>query len=131
MSLPLFCYGTLMVPDIMKRVTGRNISPGQTANLENYGCFKVKRETFPGIRPTDGATTQGLIYHDITHEDIIHLDRYEGFLYERTQVSITTENESLKAWCYLIKPEYFSELLPEHWNYQHFLDNDLSTFTRC
>lgn len=131
MSLPLFCYGTLMVPEIMRRVTGRPITPGKTASLHNYGCYKVRSETFPGVRPTEDAITQGLLYPNLTTQDIAQLDRYEGFLYQRTQVTVTADGEPQLAWCYLVKPEYFSELIPEHWCYQHFLDTHLRSFTRC
>ena len=33
----LFCYGTLMFPEVMRRLTGREFD-AVAASLEDYGC---------------------------------------------------------------------------------------------
>ena len=130
MQNPLFCYGTLMVPEIINRVVQRSVQPGIPAELENFGCFKVRQQSFPGIRPTNGKTTRGMLYQELTTADIEHLDRYEGYLYSRERVRVSTSTNDHTVWCYLIKPEYYPELLQEMWDYQHFLNVDLANLNR-
>lgn len=130
MQHTLFCYGTLMVPEIISRVTERTIAPGIPATLSDFGCFKVRHETFPGVRQSAGEMTQGRLYPQLTATDIHLLDTYEGHLYSREKVTVSTESSNHFAWCYLIKPEYFNELLTERWCYQHFLNTDLASFNR-
>lgn len=130
MQNSLFCYGTLMVPKIINRVTQRVVQPGTPAELQDFGCFKVRQQTFPGIRPANGKTTYGILYRELTTADIKHLDRYEGYLYSRERVTVSTPSNDHTTWCYLIKPEYYPELLPEMWDYQHFLNIDLANFNR-
>ena len=130
MQNSLFCYGTLMVPEIINRVVQHSVQPGTPAELKNFGCFKVRQQTFPGIRPANGETTYGMLYQELTTADIEHLDRYEGYLYSRERVRVSTSTNDHTAWCYLIKPEYYPELLQEMWDYQHFLNVDLANFHR-
>lgn len=124
----LFCYGTLMVPEIMQRVTQRQQTDGTAAALNGYGCFKVQNEVFPGIKPTAELHTYGILYSGITDNDLARLDRYEGDLYLRQQVLVTTPHDQTTAWCYVIDPQHHEHLLDEHWCFDHFMNNDLEHY---
>lgn len=129
MQQRLFCYETLMVSDIISRVIGHPVMQKEcNATLYNYGCFKVKGEIFPGIRPTKDTNTQGLLYNNLALEELQHLDLYEGELYQRQKVCVETEQGPTSAWCYIVRPEYHGDLTGELWCQKEFLSTGIREF---
>ena len=116
----LFCYGTLMFPEVMQRVTGGHYE-GIVASLDDYGCYSVNGQAFPGIVGEAGAVAQGLVYAGIGDSLLRKLDRYEGDLYERVRVCVTdAEGRPLQAWTYVIPAARRGVLSRQAWDRQAF-----------
>lgn len=111
----LFCYGTLMAPQIMQRIIGHCTLTHTPATLEQHGCFKVRNELFPGTKPETHRATTGVLYMGLTDPEITLLDQYEGQLYVRKQVTVSTTSGNQSSWCYLFNPEHYDQLLPDTW----------------
>lgn len=76
----LFTYGSLMFEDVWNRlVRGNYLS--QQATLMGYARRSVKNDEYPVIfKP---MSLSGVVYYDISDEDMITLDAFEGEYYER------------------------------------------------
>lgn len=127
----LFTYGTLMIPQVFKKVTG--LYPKTTPGvLLNYDCFRLKNQTYPGIVFKPRASTNGIVYFDLTQETIKKLDVFEGDLYDRVSVSVSLETNTVDAFVYVLKPQAQHYLSNDRWsktefetqNLQAFLNND-------
>ena len=124
----LFCYGTLMVPEIMRRVTGGHFEAIE-ASLDDYGCYIVQGQPFPGIVREAGAVTQGLLYAGVGDRFLRRLDRYEGELYERVRVCATdAAGRSLQAWAYVIAPVSRGLLSDRAWDLKVFEREHLGNY---
>jgi gamma-glutamylcyclotransferase (GGCT)/AIG2-like uncharacterized protein YtfP len=112
----LFCYGTLMFPEVMRRVTGRHFEEAP-ATLDDYACYAVNGHAFPGIVRESGAVTQGLVYEGIGGALLQRLDLYEGDFYERRRVCVTdTADRPLQAWAYVIADASRNILTSQSWD---------------
>jgi gamma-glutamylcyclotransferase (GGCT)/AIG2-like uncharacterized protein YtfP len=126
----LFCYGTLMFTDVMKRLTGRDFD-AMEASLEDYGCYTVNGQVFPGMVSEAGAVTLGLVYTGVGDHLLQLLDRYEGELYRRRRVCATdTAGRPLQAWTYVIREERRGVLTKRVWDRQAFEREHLAAYLR-
>lgn len=116
----LFTYGTLQVPQIFYHVTGRHFQTDQ-AVLENYACFWVRGEVYPGIRPFFAARTPGKLYFNVDLPTLKRLDDFEGDYYKRTAVRVRLHNGlSVTSHVYLIRPTYYPILSSRPWYLRDF-----------
>ncbi|KAG2070743.1 hypothetical protein BDR04DRAFT_1076330 [Suillus decipiens] len=98
-----FFYGTLMHPEILKRVTGNDGSQLQMcpALLLDYTRHQVKNEDYPGILPysqsqamfdhdldSEEKSVRGSLVTGLSDEDVRLLDVFEGNQYTRELVSV-------------------------------------------
>ncbi|KAG1743432.1 hypothetical protein EDB19DRAFT_1698454 [Suillus lakei] len=98
-----FFYGTLMHPEILKRVIGNDGSQLQMcpALLLDYTRHQVKNEDYPGILPysqsremfdhdlnSEEKSVRGCLVTGLSEEDVRLLDVFEGNQYTREVVSI-------------------------------------------
>ncbi|KAI9295134.1 hypothetical protein K502DRAFT_232541 [Neoconidiobolus thromboides FSU 785] len=85
----LFIYGSLQNLTVLKRVlspkTEFTLLP---ATLKDYKRVTVKGALYPGIYFSDGELTEGKLFKNVTEEDIVKLDRFEGEDYNRTQIVV-------------------------------------------
>lgn len=124
----LFCYGTLMFPEVMQLLTGGHFE-SVAADLEDYGCYTVNGHTFPGIVGEAGAVTHGLVYAGIGDSLLRKLDRYEGDLYERVRVCATDpEGRPLQAWTYVIPQASRGLLSKQAWDRHTFEREHLKAY---
>jgi len=124
----LFTYGTLMCTDIMLLVAGKKFRT-TSAELSGYRRFSVQNEDYPGVVPCDGSMVTGIIYHDISPEAWIRLDRFEGKMYDRCQVKCRFgDGKQIQAYCYIVKQEFRPLLTLEEWNFDAFLRNGKALF---
>ena len=124
----LFCYGTLMFPEVMRRVTGRHLEVAR-ATLDDYGCYTVSGHVFPGIVRESGAVTQGLVYEGMGGTLLHRLDLYEGDFYERRRVCVTDmDGRPLQAWAYVIPHASRGILSPQSWDRDVFEREHLKTY---
>ena len=124
----IFTYGSLMFPSVMKAVTGLEF-PAKRARVKNYARLKVRGESYPGLTPSEGAVTEGVLYLDVDELSVKRLDAFEGEFYERGEVAAgTLDGESLTAHAYLIKARYRDRLSSAPWDPEHFEKADLREF---
>lgn len=124
----LFVYGTLQIPRIMFRAAGR-VPPSRPALLPGHAALTLRDRAYPGLLPTSGASTPGLLYTGLTGKEILRLDRFEGEEYERVLRAVCLgRGGSLAAWCYRLRDDFLCLALPRTWRLKNFLDQNLSRF---
>jgi len=116
----LFCYGTLQFPAVMQQVSGLH-EHAFPAWLDNYACYTVRGEVFPGIVPEPGAQTGGVVYAGLGLAHLKRLDEFESDCYERRRVMVRDEQErSLETWAYVMGPDALHRLTRETWDRELF-----------
>jgi gamma-glutamylcyclotransferase (GGCT)/AIG2-like uncharacterized protein YtfP len=126
--MDFFAYGTLMCDDILYGVAG--CRPAQTpATLANYHRYSVRGELYPGIVAQAGSTVNGVLYFDVPLQAWVQLDRFEGEMYSRCAVRVTTEDgQSIQAITYVVRPEYVHIMTSSDWSYEDFLKSGKKLF---
>jgi gamma-glutamylcyclotransferase (GGCT)/AIG2-like uncharacterized protein YtfP len=124
----LFAYGTLIDPEIMREVSGE-LPRRQPAVLWDHERKTVRGKPYPGIRAKLGCSVPGVVYYDVSSDAWQRLDRFEGNLYVRTEISVVLPHGArVPAWTYLVAPTFHHELSNEEWNYEEFLRSGKRTF---
>ena len=86
----------------MNSICGR-IPDNIPASIVGYECGMVEHCHFPGIRPKESGVVEGILYLDLSEEEVKRLDSYEGegSLYIRTKVEI---NDYENCYVYVLHP---------------------------
>lgn len=122
----LFTYGSLMFEDVWNRlVKGNYLS--QKATLSGYARRSVKGDEYPVIFQAD-ELVEGVVYYDISEEDRIILDIFEGEYYERKEVELLVKNELIRACVYVLKEEHFDIIDPKPWSEALFATEGIKHF---
>jgi gamma-glutamylcyclotransferase (GGCT)/AIG2-like uncharacterized protein YtfP len=124
----LFAYGTLMFPEVMRAVTGREFA-SLAAELHGFSRYRVKDRTFPGIVIDPNGSIQGILYPGIGEVTLQQIDDFEDDFYLRQPVTvITVHGTKMNAQTYVV-PEQQSDLLTsEPWDPDSFMQKDLPRF---
>ena len=126
----LFAYGTLMCEDIMYEVSGCHLAR-EPGTLRGYIRRSVIGENYPGILLYKEASVDGLIYRKVPSAAWDRLDRFEGEMYERHQVTVELIDWTpLSAETYIIRPMYLNCLDQSDWNFDDFIRNGKASFQR-
>jgi gamma-glutamylcyclotransferase (GGCT)/AIG2-like uncharacterized protein YtfP len=124
MSTHIFTYGSLMFPQVWQRVV-RGAYRSAAARLDGHARFEISGETYPGVIAAAGAAVSGVLYFDVSAEDVAALDAFEGSEYRRDSVAVTLESgETLAAGIYIyLLPEKLSKSpwLPEKFQMERFI----------
>ncbi len=124
----LFAYGTLIDPEIMRKVAGE-LPRHAPAVLYDYERKILRDRPYPGIRAKAGSAVRGLLYFDISAQGLDRLDRFEGKMYIRTEVSVIPEGgAAVAAWTYILSPGFEGELCDADWSYEDFLREGKAAF---
>ncbi len=127
-SSSLFTYGSLMCEDIMFAIAGPCECVGQ-AKLHGYQRRPVRGETYPGIMPHPGSSVSGVLYTGISGTAMQALDRFEGNMYQRDEVQLILQDNTLyTAFTYVVRPGYRHQLENRHWDVEHFLRDGKTRF---
>jgi gamma-glutamylcyclotransferase (GGCT)/AIG2-like uncharacterized protein YtfP len=119
LSLQLFVYGTLQLPDILHAVVGERWH-GRTALLEGYARYRMLGKPYPAIVADPTGSVLGLVYSGVSAPALESLDRYEGELYERRTLSVRVGSSILTAVSYVLGDRHRSLLLAEDWDLAGF-----------
>ncbi len=112
----LFAYGTLMDKDIMLKVAGCLPDCGP-ARLQGFKRMCVRGKAYPGIIPSNSCAVDGLLYRDVPSFAWQNLDDYEGIIYKRQLVEVTThENLRSEAYVYVIRKAFYHLLEDKPWS---------------
>jgi gamma-glutamylcyclotransferase (GGCT)/AIG2-like uncharacterized protein YtfP len=127
-SIDLFTYGTLEIPEIMQAVTGRRFASEPGTVLEGYARFRVDGRRYPGIREAPGSRTEGRLYRGVDPDSLAALDRFEGDLYVRCALPVLCAAGSAVAETYVVRPGRRGELSDEPWDRERFLERDYADY---
>lgn len=126
----LFVYGTLMSDEVMHTVTGHHF-PGTPSILDDFQRFSIHGADFPGIRQVTGKTVPGLIYQDIPEHIWPLLDEFEGDMYERIKVMVTTSDQiQFPAFTYVMTEQFLHLLTDLPWSFDTFIQQHKRHFLR-
>ena len=125
----LFFYGTLRSLEVRKAVIGASSDRHNTSSgyLFKHRVYKVKNANYPLIKYTNNEVdvVRGLLINNITFEELIKLDRFEGKNYFRQFVKISVDKINHDAQIYMPSKNMISE---EPWNYEDWYKNDMKNF---
>lgn len=95
----LFCFGTLMDPDIREIVLGRAVPDHQArrAGLSGFRRVSVPDETYPAAVPTEGARVDGLVVGPITPLERDRVQFFEGFEFALEEHPVEIEGAPVNA----------------------------------
>lgn len=118
----LFTYGTLIFADIWQCVVG-HAAESTPAELSGYRVLRVVDDLFPVMIPgTTDDRASGVIYFDLTDQDLQRLDDYEAYLYERKEVHpVTEDGSSVACQTYLLREQYRCAATDEAWTTNWFV----------
>lgn len=123
----IFVYGTLMFPQIMGRVIGRE-PLSETAIASGWERLRIRGESYPGLIARPGASVAGRLYRDLEPSEICCLDEYEGEAYYRARVRVDTEQGPAEAEAYLIRTDHQHLLSPERWEPTWFAEHHFADY---
>ena len=124
---PLFAYGTLMFPAVIKSVIGR-IPDTRSAVIKGYRRLEVAGELFPGLIRENDERVEGLVYVDITRDEWERLTAFEDDFYELQKVTVDCLGTNVSALAYIVPPSRKSVLSDKVWNPDFFRENHLAGF---
>jgi len=126
----LFVYGTLLFPEIMRRVIGR-VLPSRRATLDGYARRGLEGERYPGVFPSLGESVEGKLCLGVDGATLQRLDVYEGEQFERRWVHVRTERGRSGAFVYsltdrarILATEAWSAEAFERDAFARYLDED-------
>lgn len=129
MKAPVFTYGSLMFAPVWQRVV-RGDYRAAPAVVDNHARYAVAGETYPGMVACLGETVRGLVYLDVSAEDLAALDRFEGEDYCRILVDAKLDSgQPMQAYAYVyVNSEQLTE---QPWQPERFeLERFVSTYLR-
>ena len=128
MSNTLFVYGTLMNPEVLLAVTGRQFD-AFSAVLKGYRRVAVIDQLYPAILPDKNGVVTGQLITGLTNEDQRLLDQFEGDYYQAEHVKVSlVDGEKVNCICYVFKNEYLHLLSDNEWSNESFREHHLSAF---
>jgi gamma-glutamylcyclotransferase (GGCT)/AIG2-like uncharacterized protein YtfP len=126
----LFAYGTLMEPDIMRRVA-LELPCSEPGTLRDHERRALRGRPYPGLRPRLGGSVDGIVYYDVSRSAWERLDHFEGEMYVRIGVAVLVRTGgTVSTWTYRIAAPYEGELEDADWSYADFARYGKSSFER-
>jgi len=126
----VFTYGTLAVPAVMEAVTGRRFAERE-AELAGFARCRLRGRSYPAAVERAGARVAGRLYDAVDAATLARLDRFEGPLYERREVSVLLPaGGEARAEVYVLAASRRGELLDEPWDPAAFERVELGAYVR-
>jgi gamma-glutamylcyclotransferase (GGCT)/AIG2-like uncharacterized protein YtfP len=125
----LFTYGTLMFPEVWKRIDiGEFVST--PAILHGFAIYRVRDTVFPGIvRASATDQVRGLTFLDLDEATLFEIDTYETGFYERIDVTATLDSGAeVPCSVYVIPDSRRHELTDDSWDALHFKEKELEKY---
>lgn len=128
-SVNIFCYGSLMYPEVWNLVVEGDYKQ-QQAQIFGYRRKKIKNEEYPGIIAAKKEdSVEGIIYFNVCNDDLKRLDLFEGNQYIRVEVNcFLSSNSYFKSHTYIINSHHQTIVDDEDWDKQQFEQNGLKKF---
>lgn len=123
----LFAYGTLELPVVMSKLTGRHFD-ARAALLSGHARYLLAHYPYPAIVEDPGASVAGTVYLGLDAPALALLDAYEGNLYERCELSIGVDGAVMQAQCYVLRGEFHGLLSKAPWDRHEFESRHLASY---
>jgi gamma-glutamylcyclotransferase (GGCT)/AIG2-like uncharacterized protein YtfP len=125
----LFTYGTLMFPEVWKRIDIGEFD-STPATLQGFACYRVREAVFPGIvRSNRTDQVRGVVYLNLDEHTLFEIDTYESGLYKREQVEVTLDDGTvLPCFVYVVPDSRREALTDEPWNADAFEERELEAY---
>ena len=122
----VFVYGSLLFPEITKKLTGKSFKT-LPAIVEGYKMYCVKGCDYPAIVRENGTFTNGKVLLDVEESDILKMSFFEGDEYEKKKISVLVNGKPEDAFVFVwVKG---NDLLDdEEWDFQEFEKNSLEYY---
>ena len=124
----VFCYGTLLFPEVMRVVSGI-AGAGRPAVAHGWARYRVRGEAFPALIESAGVLTRGAVFERVDALALAKLDAFEGPLYVRRALEVEFDGgarASAQAW--VIAPGREAEVTREPWEPDEFAVRELREF---
>jgi gamma-glutamylcyclotransferase (GGCT)/AIG2-like uncharacterized protein YtfP len=128
----VFVYGSLMFDGVWNRIVQHHYEK-HTAVLSGYKRLSVKGERYPGLVKSFDSSVKGVVYFDVTAQDINRLDKFEGEYYRKIPVTVSCETaREVNADVYLFNKSNRRSLNNTQWDPALFQAHHLRQFiTKC
>ena len=123
----VFTYGTLLVAEVMEAVAGARFA-SVPARLDGWERVCVREAVYPGARAADRASIDGVLWLDVHDDALLRLDRFEGDMYERRVLRVTTADGPRDAQVYVIPRANEHLLEPAAWDFERFRREHLARY---
>lgn len=99
----VFVYGTLLAPEILSIVLGRNVrrEDYRPATAKCFRRYALPDRPYPVMRSSAADETTGAVITTITDEELKRLDHFEATLYKRQLIDVITTNGNMQAFAYV------------------------------
>ncbi|MBB6523412.1 gamma-glutamylcyclotransferase family protein [Pseudoteredinibacter isoporae] len=97
-----FVYGTLLDPDILNTVLGRELPEEQyaPAYLDGYCTKLYPGDSFPALQTKVGGSVRGAVLYHLNDEDLARIDFYEGDEYDFAEIKVRLGDGRLHSAAY-------------------------------
>jgi len=127
----VFAYGTLMLPEIQKALTGKEFFM-QKAKLNNYKRFskpRTNRYRGPAIIEDKNSFVEGKILFNLDTRSRNIIDSYEGKEYGKKFVKVIVDNKKIQAITYVASKE-LKQKLDGEWKIEIFIKESLNYYLK-
>jgi len=125
----VFTYGTLQIPEVMEKVTGRRFE-SMPARLDGYARYTIKQQVFPGIIAEPNAVVEGMVYYGVDDASLQCLDAFEDILYQRQILPVSQESGRTYSEAYVVNDDYLHLVTDEPWSLNTFRAEKLSAYLK-
>jgi gamma-glutamylcyclotransferase (GGCT)/AIG2-like uncharacterized protein YtfP len=123
----LFAYGTLELPAVLAKVTGRE-HLARAAVLSGYARYLLARYPYPAMVADPAGSVEGSVFLDLDAAAFARLDAYEGDLYERCELSVRVGDAVVRAQSYVLRGEFHELLSEAPWDRHEFERRHLASY---
>lgn len=124
----IFTYGSLMFAPVWDVLVSEHYN-SEPAVLGGYRRFAVRGEDYPVIKPDpQQSCVEGVVYYDVSKEDLLRLDDFEGEYYLRKAVHVIAGGKRVLAEVYSLHPKYYAIALPQPWDAEKFSHSGIHRF---
>lgn len=120
--MDLFVYGTLMVPQVMRSVSGHR-GVAEPAYLPGFRRRSLRDAVYPAVIASAGDSVEGLLYRAVSAGELQRLDIFEGEQYRRMTVRVTVADGAVSAETYVLASGLAGLLSDRDWSLAHFLES--------
>ena len=100
----LFVYGTLKDRELIQLLLGRSLGNPSVAIMPECTTVMSNRG-YPVIIPRENSNVQGVVWRELTDQDFVILDKYEGChvktpVYQREKREVIINRKTEEVWVY-------------------------------